>query len=77
MDEKTKDFTTRMEHFVQHGAHAHAHEYARVCTQQHRAMLVVDLQDKYYSEKLDYRYRPPPNANSCASADCPDLPIHT
>lgn len=48
------------------------HEYARQC----RATLVVDLQDKYYSEKLDYRYRPPPYANSCALADRLDLPIH-
>lgn len=36
--------------------------------------LVVDLQDKYYSEKLDYRYRPPPNVDSCASADRSDPP---
>lgn len=55
--------------------HTRTHEY-RACIQR-RTMLVVDLQDKYYSEKLNYRYRPPPNANSCASADRPDLPIHT
>lgn len=36
--------------------------------------LVVDLQDKYYSEKLDYRYRPPPNVDSCASVDRSELP---
>lgn len=45
----------------------------RTYTHQRRTTLVVDLQDKYYSEKLDYRYRPPPNANSCASADRPNL----
>jgi len=36
--------------------------------------LVVDLQDKYYSKKLDYRYRPPPNVDSCASPDRFDQP---
>lgn len=56
-------------------ARTHAHTGTRAsCTRQRRTTLVVDLQDKYYSEKLDYRYRPPPNANSCASADPPDVP---
>jgi hypothetical protein len=36
--------------------------------------LVVDLQDKYYSKKLDYRYRPPANADSCESPDRSDQP---
>lgn len=47
-----------MEHF--------AHTRTRIRTHAHvaSATLVVDLQDKYYSEKLDYRYRPPPNATA-------------
>lgn len=44
--------------------HTHTHTRIRTCKQQRRATLVVDLQDKYYSEKLDYRYRPPPNATA-------------
>lgn len=46
---------------MEHSAHAQA--YAHMYTSSSVATtLVVDLQDKYYSEKLDYRYRPPPNA---------------
>lgn len=71
MDEQNRmrDVTAGMEYFVLRAharARAHAHTGARACTRQRRATLVVDLQDKYYSEKLDYRYRPPPSANSCA-----------
>lgn len=73
--DRMRDVTAGMEYFVLR-AHARTHGYARACTRQRRTTLVVDLQDKYYSEKLDYRYRPPPNANSCASADPPDVPIH-
>lgn len=40
----------------------YTHTRIRTCTYQRRVTLVVDLQDKYYSEKLDYRYRPPPTA---------------
>lgn len=66
--------TLRTVHTCIH-THTHIHASARIRTYTHqcRMTLVVDLQDKYYSEKLDYRYRPPPNANSCASADRPDL----
>lgn len=55
-----------------HTTYTHTH----ICThQQRRTTLVVDLQDKYYSEKLDYRYRPPPNANNYVSTDRFQLPI--
>lgn len=81
MDEQIEWETSRREWNTSCCAHTHTrarartHEYTRACTRQRRTTLVVDLQDKYYSEKLDYRYRPPPNANSCASADPPDVPI--
>lgn len=79
MDEQIEWETSRREWNTSCCAHtrtrAHAHTGTRACTRQRRTTLVVDLQDKYYSEKLDYRYRPPPNANSCASADPPDVPI--
>lgn len=64
-----------MEHHVQR-IHIYTHTHIYVHTQQRRTTLVVDLQDKYYSEKLDYRYRPPPNANSCALADRSELPVN-
>lgn len=79
MDEQIEWETSRREWNASCCAHtrarAHAHTGTRACTRQRRTTLVVDLQDKYYSEKLDYRYRPPPSANSCASADPPDVPI--
>lgn len=54
--------------------HTRAQTGGYVHSQQRRTTLVVDLQDKYYSEKLDYRYRPAPNADSCASGGF--VPIH-
>lgn len=62
---------SRQEWNASYSAYMHTHTGIRTYTHQRRTTLVVDLQDKYYSEKLDYRYRPPPNANSCASADRP------
>lgn len=67
-----KDVMIRMEHRVQR---THTYTHTHIGThQQRRTTLVVDLQDKYYSEKLDYRYRPPPNANNCVS-DRSELPV--
>lgn len=40
---------------------------ARYTSRERERELIVDLQDKYYSEKLDYRYRHSPNVSGRAA----------